>query len=73
MSDKHELKVVVASDVDYENLIAEIYCDEEFIALLQQEGGEDNIKVELSPNIGAIDYDWLQNALSEARKKLLNK
>lgn len=73
MSDKHQLKVVIASDVDYENLIAEIYCDERFIALLQQEDGEDNIKVELSPNIGAIDYDWLQNALSEARKKLLDK
>lgn len=73
MSDKHQLKVVIASDVDYENLIAEIYCDERFIALLQQEDGEDNIKVELSPNIGAIDYDWLQNALSEARKKLLDE
>lgn len=73
MSDKNQLKVVIASDIDYENLIAEIYCGEEFIALLQQEDGEDNIKVELSPNIGAIDYDWLQNALSEARKKLLNK
>lgn len=54
MINKHQLKIIVASDVDYEKLIAEIYCGEEFIALLQQEDGENNIKVEFSPNIGVI-------------------
>ncbi|MDX6039418.1 hypothetical protein [Scandinavium lactucae] len=73
MTDKYQLKIVVASDVDYENLIAEIYCDGEFIALLQQEDGEGNIKVEFSSNARAIDFDWFQYALSEARKTLLNK
>lgn len=73
MADKPQLKIVVASDIDYENLIAEIYCDDVFIALLQQEDDENSIKVEFSPNIGAIDFDWLQLALSEAKKTLLNK
>ncbi|AHY09411.1 hypothetical protein MXM81_16460 [Serratia plymuthica] len=73
MTDKPQLKIVVASDVDYEELIAEVYCDEVFIALLQQEDGEDNIKVEFSSNVGAISFDWLQHALSEAKKTLLNK
>ncbi|CAI0787191.1 hypothetical protein [Serratia quinivorans] len=73
MNNKHQLKIIVASDVDYEKLIAEIYCDEEFIALLQQEDGDNNIKVEFSPNIGVVDFDWLQQALFEARRTLLNK
>ncbi|WP_230507140.1 hypothetical protein, partial [Serratia montpellierensis] len=73
MTNKHQLKIIVSSDVDYEKLIAEIYCDEEFIALLQQEDGDNNIKVEFSPNIGVVDFDWLQQALLEARRTLLNK
>ena len=36
MNSKDRLKIVIASDVDYENLIAEIYLNDEFIALLQR-------------------------------------
>lgn len=73
MNYKDHLKIVIASDVDYENLIAEIYRDDEFIALLQQEDGVNDIKIEFSSNINAINLDWLQNALNEAKKKLLNQ
>ncbi|MEN4932081.1 hypothetical protein ABEI22_23690 [Erwinia billingiae] len=72
MNFKDQLKIIIASDIDYEKLIAEIYCNDEFIALLHQEDGIDDIKVEFSSNINALDLDWLQNALHEARKKLLN-
>ncbi|MFP1813968.1 hypothetical protein [Lonsdalea quercina] len=73
MNFKDQLKIIITSDVDYEKLIAEIYCKDEFIALLQQENGINDIKVEFSSNINALDFDWLQNALNEARKKLLNQ
>ncbi|WP_241613746.1 hypothetical protein [Rosenbergiella epipactidis] len=72
MNSKDHLKIVIASDVDYENLIAEIYQNDEFIALLQQEDGINDIKVEFSSNISVIDFDWLQNALNEAKIKLLD-
>ncbi|QGX91127.1 MULTISPECIES: hypothetical protein [Rosenbergiella] len=72
MNCKDHLKIVIASDVDYENLIAEIYRNDEFIALLQQEDGINDIKVEFSSNISVIDFDWLQNALNEAKIKLLD-
>ncbi|MBN7121126.1 hypothetical protein BSU01_05275 [Erwinia billingiae] len=72
MNFKDQLKIIISSDIDYEKLIAEIYCNDEFIALLQQEDGINDIKVEFSSNINALDLDWLQNALHEARKKLLN-
>lgn len=40
-------------------------------ALLQQEDGENNIKVEFSPNIRVVDFDWLQQALLEARRVVI--
>lgn len=73
MNCKDHLKIVIASDVDYENLIAEIYRNDEFIALLQQEDGINDIKVEFSSNISAMNFAWLQNALNEAKRKLLEQ
>lgn len=73
-----KLRVQVCSDVDYDNLIAEIYCDEKFVALISQEEGVSNLKVELpGPNqneaavIRKVDLDWFQKALQEAKKKLI--
>lgn len=71
MSHRDQLKIVIASDIDYENLVAEIYYKDEFIALLQQENGIDDIRVEFSHNIQPLNVDWLQNALTEAKKKLI--
>lgn len=73
MNCKDHLKIVIASDVDYENLIAEIYRNDEFIALLQQEDGVNDIKIEFSSDISAMNLDWLQNALNEAKRRLLEQ
>jgi len=67
------LKIIVSSDVDYESLIAEIYFDDILIALLQQENGINDIRIEFSSYINTINFDWFQNALNEAKKKLLNQ
>nr|WP_279077815.1 hypothetical protein [Hafnia alvei] len=73
MNFKDQLKIVIASDVDYEKLIAEIYRNDEFIALLQQEDGADNIKVEFSPDLVSLNLEWFQNALNKAKNKLLEQ
>ncbi|KAA5931178.1 MULTISPECIES: hypothetical protein [Pantoea] len=73
MNCKDHLKIVIASDVDYENLIAEIYRDDEFIALLQQEDGINDIKIEFSSDVSPMNFDWLQNALNEAKRRLLEQ
>ncbi len=73
MNDDSKIKIIIASDIDYENLIAEIYCNDKFIALLQQEDSKDVIKVEFSPNIKIINLELLQNVLIEAKNKLLNE
>ena len=67
------LKIIISSDVYYENLIAEIYFDDILIALLQQENGINDIRIEFSSDINTINFDWFQNALNEAKKKLLNQ
>ena len=67
------LKIIISSDVDYESLIAEIYFDDILIALLQQENGINDIRIEFSSDINTINFDWFQNALNEAKKKLLNQ
>lgn len=73
MTNKNQLKILVASDVDYEELIAEIYCDDNFIALLQQEDGKENLKIEFQPNLEPINFEWFKNALIEAQSTLLGK
>ncbi|PQK93073.1 hypothetical protein [Pantoea ananatis] len=73
MNSTDALKIVIASDVDYENLIAEIYCDNIFIALLQQDNGINDLRIEFSSDINTLNLDWFQNALNEAKKKLLNQ
>ena len=73
MNYKDQPKSKIAPDVDYEKLIAEIYRNDEFIALLQQEDGVEDIKIEFSPNLTSLNLDWFQNALNEAKRKLLEQ
>ncbi|OON33561.1 hypothetical protein BTJ39_23950 [Izhakiella australiensis] len=73
MNNTAPLKIMISSDIDYEYLIAEIYCGDIFIALLQQEHGVDDIRIEFSSDINTVNLDWFQNALNEAKKKLLNQ
>lgn len=73
MQENTKLKIVVASDVDYDDLIVEIYCGSDFIALLQQENGAENLIVEFSPNLKPMSYEWLQDALCKAKNILLGQ
>jgi len=72
MTKTNQLKIVIASDVDYEYLIAEIYCDDEFIALIHQENGLDNLQVEFPGTAISCNLEWLQTALYEAKRKLIS-
>lgn len=71
MNNKNTMKVVIASDINYEKLIAEIYCDDAFIGLIQQEEGKNNFKIEFSNSNTPISLEWLQEALQVAKEKLL--
>ena len=44
-----EFKITVCSDPDHEDLIAEIYFDDEFVGLVSQEQGYESLDLELHP------------------------
>ena len=46
---KSKFKITICSDVDYEELIAEIYYDEIYVGLLNQDRGPDQLEIELEP------------------------
>ncbi|WP_354685818.1 hypothetical protein [Cupriavidus necator] len=80
MTSHQKLEVLIASDVDYEQLIAEIYCDGHFVALLSQDKGPDHLEV-VFPGAQAneaaitrsVDLDWLKDALNRAKALLLSE
>lgn len=70
-------KIVVCSDSDYERLIAEIYVDEKFVALVSQEEGAENFKIEfpgLDQNENAVcrvtDLKCFLDAVEAAKSEL---
>ncbi len=70
---KNNIKVTISSDLDYENLIAEIIADGEFIGLLTAEPNQ-QVCFELPEGQGnwnKIEANLLIEALQIARKELL--
>lgn len=66
-------KVIVCSDVNYEELIAEIYIDDNFIALLSQEEGDTKTKIEFFSNGVeklSVDLNIFEEALNYAKQRL---
>lgn len=68
--DKKGYNLVVASPVDYEELVVEIFIQGRDVALVQKEEGKDNIKVELFGK-AKVPYDLLLAALQAAKEELL--
>lgn len=44
-----EFRIQIASDTDHEELIAEIYFGDEFVALINEEKGAEHPEIELHP------------------------
>jgi len=80
MDDGKKISVLIASDSDYDRVIAEIYYGEKFVALISQDDGEDNLKVVFPDETAhkpaitrCVELDWLLRALDVARNVLLDK
>ena len=71
------IEVVLASDSDYEELTVEIFYNGKFVALLNQDDGERNLKIEF-PGEGLdettilrkIDLAILEQSLELAKTKI---
>jgi hypothetical protein len=69
-----KLTIQICSDVDYKKLVAEIYSDERFVALLSQDDGVDHLKIEFPEAhnaLRAVQLEWLLDAIEKAKAKLL--
>lgn len=80
MNETGNLEIVIASDVDYAELNAEIYCGGKYVALLSQDDGIDKLKIvfpDASANQEAItrsvDLQWFRHALEGAEKVLIGE
>lgn len=77
----HEgLRVLICSNVEYNNLIAEIYSHGKYVALVSQEEGPDRLVVEFpGPDqnedaiIREVNFDWFEYALRQAKNKLIEQ
>lgn len=46
---KERIGVIVSSDLHYEELVVELYVDEKFIFLINQDAGPDSLVIETPP------------------------
>ena len=74
MSEK-KFQIIIGSPIDYEELVAYININGQDVALLNQDEGEDKLKLEFfdEPKIGEVDYSTFLEALQAAKKELLLK
>ena len=72
------IELLLSSDCDYEELTVEIYYDGKFIALLNQDNGLDNLRIEFpAPAVAdetlvlrKMDLAILEQALILAKKRI---
>ena len=67
-------RIVVGSDPDHEDLVGEIYFDDEIVAILSQESGIDRMEVEFVPRAGGKPWIFklveFEEALAAVKKRL---
>ena len=74
---KSEIDIQVWSNVDYEKLVVEMYHKGKFVALLNQDDGLDNLKIEFpGPDrvedmvLRKIDLSVFEKALELAKREI---
>lgn len=67
-------RIVVSSDPDHEDLVGEIYFDDEIVFILSQEGGIDNLDAEFVPRADGTPWTFklveFEEALATVKKRL---
>ena len=70
----YDFEITVGSDLDYEDLTAEIFYKNEFVARLQQEEGFKNMKIQLANRENSASWEfylseWLE-VIERAKTRL---
>ncbi len=69
---KKNFYIIIGSPIDYDQLVAYIVINGDHVALLNQDEGVDNLKLEFfdEPRIKSLDYELFMEALQEAKRVL---
>ncbi len=69
-----KFKIIMSSDIDYDELCAEIYYENQFVAIINQEKGLENLEIEIYPpqetKFWHFKYSEFEEILKQARKTL---
>ena len=71
---KSDFRVDVCSDLEYEDLIADIYFQDKFVAMITQEKGFKNLEIEIYAPKGQekwlFKFSDFENVINHAKQRL---
>lgn len=72
--DFKNFRVIFVSDVDYEDLVSDIYFENKKVAMLTQERGYENLEIEIYPPLNqefwVFKFSEFEEAIQHAKRRL---
>lgn len=69
-----KFKIIMSSDIEYDELCAEIYFEDQFVGIVTQEQGFENLEIEIHPpkntNFWSFKFSEFEAILKSAKKAL---
>lgn len=69
-----KFKIIISSDTDYNELCAEIFFEDQFLGILTQEQGFENLEIEIYPpqhkKFWVFKFSEFEAVLTSAKKSL---
>ena len=71
-----EFKIIISSDLEYNELCAELFFKDQFLGIITQENGIDNLEIEIYPPQNKEKWNFkfseFEAILNSAKKELWN-
>jgi hypothetical protein len=68
-------KILISSDIDYNELCAEIFFEDQFVGIITQENGFEYMEIEIHPRLDkkvwVFKFSEFEAVIKSARKALL--
>ena len=69
-----KFKIIMSSDIEYNELCAEIFFEDQFVAILTQEHGLENLEIEIHPpthkKFWSFKFSEFETILKSAKESL---
>ncbi len=70
----NKFRIDIVGDLEYDDLIADIYFDNQFVAMLTQKNGFENMEIEIHPSTTSECWQFklseFEVAIQHAKKRL---